>query len=95
MAKLTPNALTKEQYLILKNYTKQLDMSKNNYVKELYTKDIQILKPIYESFGYILTSSTCPGCVLHMLKVLNNKYIEYTNGNKSIKSKRGNTTSEN
>lgn len=80
--------LTKEQFNILKNYTKQFDMSKHDYVRNLYTRDIQILKPIYESFGYHLSSTTCPGCVLHMLRVLNNKYNEYLNANrKQSKSK--------
>lgn len=75
--------LTKAQFEILKNYEKQMDMSKGDYVKEIYTKDIKILKPIYESLGFKLDSITCGGCILHMLRVLNSEYVLYRTTNKS------------
>lgn len=82
-------AITNAQFEILKNYEKQMDMSKGDYVKEIYTKDIKILKPIYESLGYRLDSITCGGCILHMLRVLNSEYVLHkSNRTKQTKNKK-------
>ena len=69
--------LTKEQYKILKNYEVQLEQATHNYTSHIAKKDIEILKPIYESFGYKLVAAACGSCILSMLKKLNQYYIEY------------------
>ena len=69
--------LTKEQYTILTKYQTQLEQSTHNYTSHITRHDIEVLKPIYEAFGYHLTSSGCGGCILAMLKTLNKFYIEY------------------
>jgi hypothetical protein len=73
----TQTKLTKPQYETLSKYVTQLDQSTHNYVTGLKHNDIITLKPIYESFGYHLTSTSCSGCIIQMLKTLNKFYQEY------------------
>ena len=77
--------LTKEQYSTLTQYKTQLEQSEHNYTKGLYKNDIEILKEIYESFGYHLTSTACGGCILSMLKTLNKFYKNYGTSNGKTK----------
>ena len=72
--------LTKEQYTILTKYQTQLEQSTHNYTSHITRHDIEVLKPIYESFGYHLTNGGCGGCILAMLKTLNKFYTEYGKG---------------
>jgi hypothetical protein len=69
--------LTKAQYDTLTKYKEQMEQSEHNYTKGIYKNDIEVLKEIYESFGYKLTSGACGGCILNMLKTLNKFYKEY------------------
>lgn len=77
MSKKIQNKLTKAQYEILTPYSEQLTSASNGYVRGIYQKDIDILKPIYESFGYNLTHTGCGGCILSMLRTLNKYYTTY------------------
>lgn len=79
--------LTKEQYAILSSYTKHLNSAKCDYIRGVYSRDIETVRPIYESLGNKLTSPNCSYCVLQMFKVLAREYDKYTeryyNGKKS------------
>lgn len=70
--------LTKEQYKILSNYTKHLNSAKCDYIRGVYSRDIEAVRPIYESLGNKFTSPNCSYCVLQMFKVLSQEYDKYT-----------------
>ena len=78
--------LSETQYKILQEYDNQMRTSQVNYVRGLYTKDVERLSTIYSELGYKLSNKNCSSCVLGMCKVLSNLYFEYTQ-NTNLKPK--------
>lgn len=82
--------IKKEQFEFLRPFERHFETAKGNYVRGLYTKDVEALRVIYNELGYRLESASCPSCVLTMVKVLGEQYYSYKNRyyNKDEKHKR-------
>lgn len=62
--------LTKAQYTALEPFQNHFATAKGNYLRGLYSRDVIVLKGIYEALGYRLENESCGSCVLTMVKIL-------------------------
>ena len=68
--------LTKQDRKILQQYEVHLKRALDGYVRGIYEHDLNILEPIYASFGQHLENRRCSTCVLGMLNFIGNKYYQ-------------------
>lgn len=71
--------IKKEQFEILKPYEQHFETAKGDYVRGLYSRDVDVMRGVYAQLGYHLESVSCPVCVLTMVKVLGEQYYLYKN----------------
>ena len=69
--------INKEQHKILSQFEPHFKSAKLGYVRGVYSSDITVLAPIYNSLGYKLSNPNCSGCVLTMFKTLGEEYEKY------------------
>lgn len=69
--------ISKEQFASLRPYEHHFETAKGDYVRGLYSKDVETMRVIYNQLGYRLESPSCPICVLTMVKVLGDNYYLY------------------
>lgn len=77
----TSPRINEEEYKILSNYTTNFKQAQGGYIRGIYSKDIDILAPIYKKIGYSLGNKSCGGCIINMLKQLGKEYEIYKNMN--------------
>lgn len=68
-------SLTKQDRKILKQYEVHLRRALDGYVRGIYEHDLNVVEPIYATFGYHLENRHCSTCVLGMFSFLANKYF--------------------
>ena len=66
-----------DEFTILSQYEKNFNQARSDYLRGIYSRDIETVKPIYERIGYKLTNPNCGGCVLNMFKQLSKEYEIY------------------
>lgn len=71
--------LKKEQFELLRPYEQHFETAKGDYVRGLYSRDVDVMRGVYAQLGYHLESTSCPTCVLTMVKVLGENYYLYKN----------------
>lgn len=71
--------LSKEQYKVLIPYEDRFNQAKCDYVRGLYRDDVTIIEKVYNDLGYHLESSTCPSCILTMMKIVGEFFDKYKN----------------
>ena len=69
--------INSDEFTILSQYEKNFNQARSDYLRGIYSRDIEIVKPIYERIGYKLTNPNCGGCVLNMFKQLSKEYEIY------------------
>lgn len=67
--------LSKQDRKILKQYEVHLRRALDGYVRGIYEHDLNVVEPIYATFGYHLENRHCSTCVLGMFSFLANKYF--------------------
>ena len=65
------------EFIILSQYEKNFNQARSDYLRGIYSRDIETVKPIYERIGYKLSNPNCGGCVLNMFKQLSKEYEIY------------------
>lgn len=65
------------EFIILSQYERNFDQARSDYLRGVYSRDIDTVKPIYERIGYKLSNPNCGGCVLNMFKQLSKEYEIY------------------
>ena len=66
-----------DEFTILSRYEKNFNQARSDYLRGIYSRDIETVKPIYERIGYKLSNPNCGGCVLNMFKQLSKEYEIY------------------
>ena len=66
-----------DEFTILSQYEKNFNQARSDYLRGIYSRDIETVKPIYERIGYKLSNPNCGGCVLNMFKQLSKEYEIY------------------
>ena len=69
--------INSDEFTILSQYEKNFNQARSDYLRGIYSRDIETVKPIYERIGYKLTNPNCGGCVLNMFKQLSKEYEIY------------------
>lgn len=69
--------LRKEHFETLKPFEQHFQTAKGDYVRGLYQRDVAAMSAVYSKLGYHLESTSCPTCVLTMVKVLGEQYFLY------------------
>lgn len=69
--------LKKKDVLVLEPYKKHFNTAHSGYIRGLYSKDINIIKSVYELYGNKLTNSRCSTCILNMCKWCYNEINKY------------------
>lgn len=71
--------LTKKQYDKLKPFEHIFRCAKQNYIRGVYSRDIELLSNVYYELGQHLSNKNCGSCVLNMCRYLANEYYDYVN----------------
>lgn len=66
-----------DEFTVLSQYEKNFNQARSDYLRGIYSRDIETVKPIYERIGYKLSNPNCGGCVLNMFKQLSKEYEIY------------------
>ena len=66
-----------DEFTILSQYEKNFNQARSDYLRGIYSRDIETVRPIYERIGYKLSNPNCGGCVLTMFKQLSKEYEIY------------------
>ena len=69
--------INSDEFTILSQYEKNFNQARSDYLRGIYSRDIETVKPIYERIGYKLSNPNCGGCVLNMFKQLSKEYEIY------------------
>ena len=69
--------INSDEFTILSQYEKNFNQARSDYLRGIYSRDIETVRPIYERIGYKLTNPNCGGCVLNMFKQLSKEYEIY------------------
>ena len=73
----TSPRINADEFTILSQYEKNFNQARSDYLRGIYSRDIETVRPIYERIGYKLTNPNCGGCVLNMFKQLSKEYEIY------------------
>ena len=55
--------INSDEFTILSQYEKNFNQVRSDYLRGIYSRDIETVKPIYERIGYKLSNPNCGGCV--------------------------------
>lgn len=69
--------INSDEFTVLSQYEKNFDQARSDYIRGIYSRDIETVRPIYERIGYKLSNPNCGGCVLNMFKQLSKEYEIY------------------
>ena len=69
--------INSDEFTVLSQYEKNFDQARSDYLRGIYSRDIETVRPIYERIGYKLSNPNCGGCVLNMFKQLSKEYEIY------------------
>ena len=69
--------INSDEFTILSQYEKNFNQARSDYLRGIYSRDIETVRPIYERIGYKLSNPNCGGCVLNMFKQLSKEYEIY------------------
>ena len=66
-----------DEFTILSQYEKNFNQARSDYLRGIYSRDVETVRPIYERIGYKLSNPNCGGCILNMFKQLSKEYEIY------------------
>ena len=69
--------INSDEFTILSQYEKNFNQARSDYLRGIYSRDIETVKPRYEGRGYRLSNPNCGGWVLSMFKQLSKEYEIY------------------